>query len=421
MATVAESLFGVTPESLQQERQNALLNRGIQLAQLDPFQQAYANIYAGAGNIGRGVGGLLGAEDPELQRIKQRQGMLQGIDLTNADSLKQGIQTAMQNKDYALVSELTGRYQAVLKTALEGRKTESEILKNLREGQTNEMKNAQSYADSLGLERGSQEWAKAYNTKFTDLIAKNPSIDTVGVAMTTREPVYMDRLTNEQFTIKDGKRVAYNGGIDRTTSKTNVSVDAKGETEFVKKLGELDAKRVDAAFTLRDNATSSLNSLNKLAQLPSQDLITGQFATGRVGATNLLVTLGLASKEDANRLATSQQYQKVAGDVILQTLGGKLGSGFSNADRDFIASLVPQLETNPNARRELIKFMQSKNKEIIDETIRLENYARENKGLKGFVPKIPVAVTPSGSNQYSNLSDAELEARIKAAQANQKK
>jgi hypothetical protein len=211
--------------------------------------------------------------------------------------------------------------------------------------------------------------------------------------------------------------IPYTGGVDRTTAKTNVSVDAKGEAAFVTELGKLDAKKVNEAFTTRENASNAINSLNKLASLPANELISGQFATGRVGVTNLLTTLGLASPADASRLATSQQYQKVAGDVILQTLGGKLGSGFSNADRDFIASLVPQLETNPEARRKLIKFMQDKNQEIVKESVRLEEYARKNRGLNGFEAKIPMSVAPT--TRYSGLSEAELDARIAAEQAKQ--
>ena len=127
MATVAESLFGVTPESLQQERQNALLNRGIQLAQLDPFQQAYANIYAGAGSrLGTALGGLLGAEDPELMRVRQRQQLLQGINPADPASLRSGIEQAMASKDFTLAQELASR-------ALTAEKTQSEITKNLRE------------------------------------------------------------------------------------------------------------------------------------------------------------------------------------------------------------------------------------------------------------------------------------------------
>jgi hypothetical protein len=251
------------------------------------------------------------------------------------------------------------------------------------------------------------------------------NIKEVGVAETTREPVYLDVNNDQQFIYKqgpDGKqvRVPFTGGVDRTTAKTSLGLKLpEGESEFVKRLGTKDADRVDNAITLRETATSTINSLNKLASLPDNQLITGQFATGRVGATNLLVTLGLAAPSDTNKLVSSQEYQKVAGDVILQTLGGKLGSGFSNADREFIQGLIPQLETNPNARRQLISFMQNKNQEIVKETIRLENYARDKNGLKGFEPKIPMSVAPSQPRPYSGLSDAELKAKIRAAQAQQ--
>ena len=54
--------------------------------------------------------------------------------------------------------------------------------------------------------------------------------------------------------------------------------------------------------------------------------------------------------------------------------------------------------------------------DIVKETIRLENYARDKKGLTGFEPKIPMSVAPSQPRPYSGLSNAELEAKIRAAQ-----
>ena len=149
-------------------------------------------------------------------------------------------------------------------------------------------------------------------------------------------------------------------------------------------------------------------------------MISGQFATGRVGVTSLLQTLGLASETDGRKLATSEQYQKVASDVVLQTLGGKLGAGFSNDDRKFIQGLIPQLETSPDARRRLISFMQEKNQLIVDETIRQETYARKNRGLSGFTPKIPLSVSPSQPRPYSGLTDDQLAEKIRAAQAQQR-
>jgi hypothetical protein len=188
---------------------------------------------------------------------------------------------------------------------------------------------------------------------------------------------------------------------------TNVNVAVSGQKAFSEKMGELDAKRVSDALSARDNAFSTVRSLNQLANLDDQGLISGSFATGRVGATNLLNTLGLASPADQARLASSQNYQKVAGDVILGVLGGKLGAGFSNEDRKFIEGLVPQLETSPMARRQLINFMTRKNMDIAEEATRLETYARDKDGLKGFQPKIPLGANiPATSMSADDLAKA---------------
>lgn len=413
MATDVTAGLFATPEQYQQSQLAQQQALAAQMAQLTPEQQANAGMRVAGYQLGGGIASALGAQDPQLQALSTIKQLSSKYD-TNTSGGVAALATELQNRG------LTQQAFQLGQKALEMRKLEAEAQAKTMERLTNEQKNAAAIADSSGNPRGTQEWTDAYKTELNRLTTGAAQIDKVGVAATTREPVYFDKSQNVQFIVKTdpatGKqvRVPYNGGIDQTTSRTNVNVNP-GETEFVKELGKLDAKKVSEAFTTRENATNAINSLNKLAELPAKDLITGQFATGRVGVTNLLTTLGLASPADANRLATSQQYQKVAGDVILQTLGGKLGSGFSNADRDFIASLVPQLETNPEARRKLITFMQAKNQDIVKESMRLENYARQNKGLTGFEPKIPMSVEPSKTNPYAGLSDAELAAKIAAA------
>jgi hypothetical protein len=123
----------------------------------------------------------------------------------------------------------------------------------------------------------------------------------------------------------------------------------------------------------------------------------------------------LTSVKDQGDLAKSENYQKTAGDVILATLGGKLGAGFSNEDRRFIEGLVPQLENSPQARKQLIEFMVKKNQTILNESTRLENYARDNKTLKGFVPTIPIVSLQPVTNA-NRLSEIDAEIAKKQAQ-----
>ena len=394
------NMGGADVEALQRQMDEQRANEFAKMSNTEKLSNLAYTSTAGSGRALLGAFGV-DATDPTLRATLTKNRIASEIDYNDHASVQEGIHKLAQAGFVEEARQLATALDVSVKTRAEAAAKTSEKL-------TPEQKNAAGLADAAGLQRGTAEWTKAYSDALKGLTNKN-------------EPTAVVETADGVFLVSkaSGERISRIGSAPERAAKTTVSVDAKGETEFVKELGKLDAKRVNDALTTRDTATSALNSLNKLATLPSDQLITGQFATGRVGATNLLSTLGLASPADAQKLATSQQYQKVAGDVILQTLGGKLGAGFSNADREFIASLVPQLETSPEARRSLIQFMQAKNQDIIKEATRLENYARKNKGLSEFTPTIPMSVTPTG--QYSGLSDAELAARIKAAQAQQKR
>ena len=96
MAQVMNSLFGMTPESLMAQREAALQTQAQQFAQLDPFQRATAGIYAGANKLGGAIGGMLGAQDPELQKATTLQGILQQADTTTPEGLSTLAQTLNQ-------------------------------------------------------------------------------------------------------------------------------------------------------------------------------------------------------------------------------------------------------------------------------------------------------------------------------------
>jgi hypothetical protein len=431
MASEILGLF-TTPEQYQQNQLAQVRNRAFQEVQLDPFQQAALGARTAGYQFGQAIGGALGGQDPQLQLISRRQALASQLDPNDPDSYMRVAKIAADTGDqqfaiaisdagrkamseYALIQQRTRERQAAdpFQQIIRSGKYTPESLATYQKSQNvgdlvllekqgatpNEIQIAQEFALQKGA-KGTPEFNTEFNAQLTRLTTKepkdvSPNVKEVGVAEGTRAPVYLDVVKDEQFTYQkgaDGKqiRVPYIGGVDRTTAKVSASASSQGETEFSKELGKADAKKVEAAMVTRDTSIGALNSLNRLNQLNQQDLISGSFATGRVGATNLLSTLGLASGKDVDRLSASENYQKTAGDVILATLGGKLGAGFSNEDRKFIQSLVPQLENSPQARKQLIEFMVAKNQSIVEETTRLETYAREKKSLKGYVPKIPI-------------------------------
>jgi hypothetical protein len=99
MADIIPSLFGLTPESYGQQQQMIAMNRGIQFANMDPASRGAAMTYAGAAGLGRAVGGLLGAEDPQLKLISTRNAIAQQIDQTNPESILKGAQMLAQAGD----------------------------------------------------------------------------------------------------------------------------------------------------------------------------------------------------------------------------------------------------------------------------------------------------------------------------------
>lgn len=91
---VTDSVMGLfaDPQQIQQAQQQAALQRGIDLAQLDPFQRASAQLYQGGYMAGGAIGTALGAQDPQLQMATQARQIMQGVDQTDSRSLARAAQ-----------------------------------------------------------------------------------------------------------------------------------------------------------------------------------------------------------------------------------------------------------------------------------------------------------------------------------------
>jgi hypothetical protein len=108
MATdIVQGLFGITPESYQQQRDAAALQRAAAFGQMDPMQSARTSIFYGANQLGNIAGGMLGAEDPQLVRIKQQQQVLAGLDINDPQSIAQATMRANQMGNPQLALQLT--------------------------------------------------------------------------------------------------------------------------------------------------------------------------------------------------------------------------------------------------------------------------------------------------------------------------
>jgi hypothetical protein len=460
----------------QQQQQQMERNQALQFAQLNPFERANFGIYQGAQQLGNATAGLFGMQDPQLKLISQRQMLSQEIDPSDPESILRVAQRASQLNDqpFALqLSDYARKMQSEM--ALTGQRT-AQANKEYRQSIPNDLQITQERAkynaalrELKALPPSEENTAKInylndvlaglplpgaakpidkieINKQLTALrkeqgmLPPGPSpqraelqaqidflsdakegkanILEIGTAKGTEAPVYLDVNNDRQFIYtKDanGKQVRqdYTGGVDRTTARVSATANTGvGEKEVVKGLAGLDVEDIKIARTNKRTAIASNQALQKLSSLNDQGLTTGAFASNRVGAANLLNSLGLLSQKDASELAASQQYQKVGADLIFQSLQGKLGAGISNADRDFIRELFPQLETSAAARRKLIEYIADKNNAIIKEADSAEAYVRKNKSLEGYKPLVEGVFDARVSANVRSYTREELEAAI---------
>ena len=96
---IVAGLFGLTPQMYQNQQYQQDLNRGISMAQLSPGAAAQAGLQASVGQLGRGIAGAMGIEDPQLKLISTRNSIAQQIDQTNPESIMKGAQMLAQAGD----------------------------------------------------------------------------------------------------------------------------------------------------------------------------------------------------------------------------------------------------------------------------------------------------------------------------------
>ena len=553
MATTNILGLFTSPEDYQAQQAANDQQRAVAFSSMDPRQLANYSLFMGGQQLGRGLAGVLGVQDPQLQRIRQRQEIMQTINPADPDSLMAGIQRASQAGDQELaltladytrkargdlalaqqrerekvpeaiqISEeirkltvqrdalpegaernaidaqikrleiakksagstetpeyknafqltvaenptldtesadfkqkLSSNYNKLLfkdkadkttelKDLLERRDVAvSEFgldsyavqsldrlinsiapLKGTAETKPEAVRTAEAYADVINSDRNSTEWKEAFTSQLNKRDKANLTVvGEVRSGPDKGKTVYVDENKDQQFiysadsTGKQVRKLISDADVSRLTSQVSATATSTarlpaGEDEVVRGLGKLDVAELETVRGNKRAAIAANASLKKLSELNDAGLIGGAFASGRVGVSNFLNTIGLLSSADKNRLVSSEQYSKVGSDLVFQSLQGKLGTGVSNADRDFIEKIFPRLENSAAARRELINYLADKNNALINEGNRAEKYLREKKSFKDYTPLVDgIFNAPSGGTART-MTDAELDAAI---------
>lgn len=130
---IVGSLFGVTPEMYQQQKQQQQLAEAIKMGSLTPEQFVGTQAYRGGQAAGNVLGGLLGVEDPQLQAIRGAQSIINKYDISTSRGLKQVTQELQQLAQTTGNNAYLGMAQDAAKKYKETLLNEATVSAKLRE------------------------------------------------------------------------------------------------------------------------------------------------------------------------------------------------------------------------------------------------------------------------------------------------
>ena len=285
MATVAESLFGITPESLMAERDRQARAQALQVAQLDPLQQARFSGSMAANRLGTAVGGLLGAQDPEMMRVTQRQALLQGINPADPASLRSAAQRAMEMGDMQAAQMLTDR-------ALASERTQAQInadvaLAGQRKAQEIKITTAGEREEQLRQALSSLP-AEATDKDVEAIVRQYGDPDKIFASLERRQKAEADRAAKAELDREKLAQREQELQFRREQTAANAALQSaitSTQREIAQaRLDDLNAKRTDKAEKQEAAKTMAVNHATKvIGDVQEATGLVGGMTTGLLG------------------------------------------------------------------------------------------------------------------------------------------
>ena len=321
MATdIVGGLFGITPQAYEEQSYNQALQRGESFG-------TRAGLYASAAQLGRGIGGALGAVDPTLQKISAFQNLASQADLSTPEGYvnfgkqllssgdtQRGMAAIQMGQDMAKnVAETTQRYALSGKAIAEAQKiqldySDEQVAKNT----------AKSALQAQGVDPSQIDAIinnKDARTSFLkDIQEKTQTVEANGRVF----------LISKQ----DGTKIADLGTAPERGTK--VSVDTKQPLEVSKNKTDLAAEIEKGAFNSSDRITLAQNLRTLLPK-------------AFVGVGSDVVLQGARVAEafgiDVKGVAPSQIIDTILNEMTIGK-AGELKGALSDKDREFLKATI---------------------------------------------------------------------------------
>ena len=332
MATdsIVGGLFGMTPESYQDTRQLLEQRQALQQAQLDPYEAVNYMAARAGQQLGRGLGGALGGQDPTLQRISAFQNLASQADLSTPEGyINFGKQLMSVDPQRGALAIQRGQQmaqdmnkqlvEATLKGA-QGRKAEAEAVK-------------------IALDFNDEKVAK--DTAKTALKAQNIDPAQIDAIVNNKDArtSYLKKLQDTTQTVEaNGRVLLINKQNGQTIADlgvapergTKLSVDARQGQQISKNKTDLAGEIEKDAFTASDRITLAQNLRSLLPRA-----FTGVGSDVVLQGARVAEAFGI----DVKGVAPSQIVDTILNEMTIGK-AGELKGALSDKDREFLKATI---------------------------------------------------------------------------------
>jgi hypothetical protein len=331
---IVGGLFGITPEMYQRQMGQQELQQGIDLSTLTPGQAGNAMLYAGGAQLGRGIGGALGAQDPQLQLISARNAVLREVDPTDPESLMNGAKRLAQFDPQGATSLATMAREAQVKL--------SQVVRNTREGRAAgigpegmraqreaQLQQALRQLQSEGVEQTPE--VKNSIQLYKDELSALQRSGQGGLPAIAKLQEYRDKLV-AQLGENDPKVKAVDQAIKAETlgKGTTINVDTRQPIEISKNKTDLAAEIEKGAFTASDRITLAQNLRSLLPKA-----FVGVGSDVALQGARVAEAFGI----DVKGVAPSQVVDTILNEMTIGK-AGELKGALSDKDREFLKATI---------------------------------------------------------------------------------
>ena len=169
-------------------------------------------------------------------------------------------------------------------------------------------------------------------------------------------------------------------------AKSGTTVNVGGDADdFSKALMKEQAKRYETYQDSAGSARAVIENLDIMSSIVDQpDFYSGFGAETLNKAKRAAVAFGA----DPSGVKSAETFIKIAKDSALQAMGGSLGVGFSNADREFVEAMVPNIGNTVEGNKLIIETQKRIQNRKIELAMFAEQYAAKNGNLSGFTAAV---------------------------------